>query len=174
MKVLKRVIKITLAIVVLTGILATAACSAGGGQGARIDEPAPGFTLKDLDGRSVSLSSFKGKTVFINFWDSSFEYSTDDIAFLHELHEEWSQTGEIILLTIDTEEDADTIKAFMAEKNYSFPVLLDRQYEVAGKYNVNYIPTTLMIDKEGRFKFKVEGPFRSRTAFEKQIAGYLP
>lgn len=173
MNVMNRVFRIIFISAILTGLLTLAACSDNNGPPV-IDKPAPNFKLKDINGQSVSLSDFKGKVVFINFWDTTFEYCTDDIAHLQELHDEWSLAGEIVLLTIDADEDAETIQAFMQKNNYNFPVLLDSEYVVAGKYNVKYVPTSLLIDREGNFKLKVEGPFRYKSAIEKQLAAYLP
>jgi peroxiredoxin len=173
MKTLQKTLAIVLAGILLAGALTLAACS-GGSTPLLIDGPAPNFTLKDLNGKSVSLSDYKGKAVFLSFWDTSFDADIKQMHFLQELHEEWSKEGKIVLLTIDVEEDAATIKAYMQKNNYTFPVLLDNNFEVAEKYNVQYIPTSLFIDKYGKLQLNIVGPFKDKAAIMGHIAGHLP
>jgi peroxiredoxin len=62
----------------------------------------------------------------------------------------------------------------MKNYNYTFPVLLDTDAKVAGKYNVIMIPTSILIDKDGKLKLNVVGPFKDKAALDKQLAVYLP
>ena len=76
----------------------------------------------------------------------------------------------VVLLTINIGEDPATVKNFIQTNKYTFPVLLDSQYEVAGKYNVQYIPTSFFIDKDGKIKTDMIGPFKNKAAIEKEMA----
>jgi peroxiredoxin len=173
MKTCRNTLATLLAILLLAGITVLAGCS-GRSTPLTIDGPAPNFTLKDLNGKSVSLSDYQGKAVFINFLDTSFEASSNQLPFFQELHQEWSKEGNIVLLTIAVTEDADTIKTFIQQNNYTFPVLLDSNFEVSEKYNVQYIPTSIFIDRTGKVQLRIVGPFKDKAAILGQIAGYIP
>jgi peroxiredoxin len=173
MKNMKSFLRLMPVIFLLAGILTLAACSAGNTP-VKMDSPAPDFTLKDLDGKSVSLNSFRGKVVFINFWDTTFDAALEQMPYLQELYSDWSKQGAVVLLTIDIEEDAPTVKTFMEKHKYTFPVLLDSKQEVAEKYSIQYIPTSLLIDKNGKLQLNIVGPFKDKDAIEKQVASFLP
>ncbi len=166
-------LRILLAVIVVLGALALASCNRDDNQVLRIDNPAPDFTLKDYNGKEISLKSYKGKQVLLHFWDTTFTACIEEMPYFQELHEEWSKTGEIVLITIDIEDDASAVKAFMEKENYTFPVLLDNDYNIADKYKVQYVPTTFFIDKEGILKMNVVGPFKDKAAIEKQISSFL-
>lgn len=173
MKATNKIFRIALAGILTAGILTLAACSGSSGP-PKMDSPAPDFTLKDLDGKSLTLSSFKGKTVFINFWDTTFDAAVNQMPYLQALYNDWSKQGNVVLLTIDIEEDAATVKAFMQSHNYTFPVLLDSKQEVAEKYSIQYIPTSLLIDKNGKLQLNIVGPFKDKDAIERQVASFSP
>jgi peroxiredoxin len=159
-------------IVVVSLFLIVGGCS--GGQTAQINSPAPAFNLKDLNGQSVALNSFKGKTVILHFWDISFQPCIDQMPIFQQLHEEWSKDGRIVLVTIEPQNSAEVISTFMQSHNYTFKVLVDSQYKTAGKYNVQYVPANVLIDPSGVLKLSIAGSFKTKEALEKQIQGFLP
>ena len=171
---LKNTLKLALVCTLLSVFLVFTACSGGSNQPLKIDSPAPNFTLKDLNGKSVTLSSFIGKTVFLHFWDTTFASCIAEMPYFQELYTGWTSSGEVALLTINAEETGEVIKTFMQSQKYTFPVLLDTEYKVAGKYNVQYVPTSFLIDKQGKLRLNIIGPFKTKADIEKQLAGLIP
>ena len=159
-------------ILIISLLLIAAGC--GGSQELRINSPAPAFKLKDLSGQSVALSSFKGKTVFLHFWDTTFQTCIDEMPIFQQIHEEWSKDGRVVLVTVNASNSTEAIKTFMQSHNYTFMVLLDSQYGTAGKYNVQYVPDSFLIDPAGVLKLNIAGSFKTKEALQKQLQGYLP
>jgi peroxiredoxin len=156
----------------VTMIIALSACSRSP-ESIQINNKVPNFKLTDRQGKTVSLSDYKGKYVFLHFWNTTFDYSSESLPYLQELSQEWSKSGQIVLLTIDETESATTINAFMDKYRYNFPVLLDSDNQIAGKYNVTRIPISFLINQDSRLKMKVAGPFESKAAIEKMVAGAM-
>ena len=152
--------------------LTLVACSSDS-QPLKIDSPAPGFELSDLNGQRVSLKEFRGKTVFINFWATTCGPCVSEMPVLQEFSSSLSGR-EVVFISINTGEDINVVKDFIQKNQYTFPVLLDSQYKVAGQYNVRYIPTSFFIDKDGLLKINLVGPFKDKTSIEKQLASFLP
>lgn len=108
---------------------------------------APNFKLKTLDGKEVSLSDYQGKYVWINFWATWCPYCVKEMPDLQKIYEE--NSDELVILAIDVGEDKETVEDYLKDKNYTFPILLDYNQEVAETYFVSAYPTTYFIDKEG-------------------------
>jgi peroxiredoxin len=169
---MKRAAGVILVLALVAGVLSIASCS-GGSEGLRIGSTAPDFKLNNLDGNSISLNSYKGYSVLLNFWNSSANSGVRDRPFFQELYNSWSGRNDIVLLTIDIGEDQATVKGFMENNKYTFPVLLDTQYEVAARYGVQYMPTSILIGKDGKIKLNTIGEFKTKEAIERQLASLL-
>ncbi|MCL2383848.1 MAG: TlpA family protein disulfide reductase [Oscillospiraceae bacterium] len=104
------------------------------------------FTLYDLDGNSVSLSDFRGRKVFINFWATWCPHCTRMLPYINEIYE---GDHEIEVLTINIRESTRDIERLMERNNYGFTVLLDSDGRVSGGYGVRPIPRSLLIDEDG-------------------------
>lgn len=114
-----------------------------------IGEPAPDFTLKDLNGDTVSLKDFKGeKAVFLNFWASWCPPCREEMPDLDKLYQE-SKDDDFTVLAVNVGESEKIVKEFIEENGYSLPVLLDKTQEVGIAYNTFSIPTSVVVDKEG-------------------------
>lgn len=105
------------------------------------------FSLKDLNGKQVALSDFKGKTIYVNLWATWCGYCTLELPYIEQLYQD-AKDSDLVVLTVDLQETAADVSKFMTEKNYSFPVLLDTKGEVANMYGVQGIPLSLLIDKD--------------------------
>jgi peroxiredoxin len=120
------------------------------------------FTLKSLDGSSVSLSSFKGKVVLLSFWATWCGPCKLEMPEMQALYEKLKGRG-FEIVAVDMMEDKATVSSFIKKNGYTFPVLLDSTGEVggAGLYDARAIPTNYIIDKAGRIvgrKIGVDGP----------------
>jgi peroxiredoxin len=121
------------------------------------DRYPPDFTLPTLDGGSITLSHLKGKVVLINFWTTWCPPCREEMPSLERLYRHFKYE-DFTLLAVDIMENPETVKRFARDYNLSFPILLDKQGEVSAKYAANAIPTTYIIDKQGKAVGKAIGP----------------
>lgn len=137
---------------------------------AEVSGAAPAFTLVDVNGRSVSLSDFKGKVVVLDFWATWCPPCKREIPDFIKLQSEYGSKGlEIVGIALD---QPDKVRAFARENGMNYPVLLGSD-EIAAQYGgVESIPTTFVIDKSGKIVTKFEG-FRSKETFESLIKKLL-
>jgi peroxiredoxin len=112
---------------------------------------APDFTLQTVDGRSVSLSDYKGKVVVINFWATWCPPCVREIPRLVRVADTYKDQG-LVMLGINTtfQDDAAKVARFGRDQNISYPILLDSQGAASQKYPSHLMPTTYLIDREGK------------------------
>lgn len=118
---------------------------------------APNFTLTTTDGRTISLSDYKGKNIYLNFWATWCPPCKLEMPEIEKLYNE-TKSSDLVILTVNLGEDKKTVTNFMKNKNYDFITLLDSQQAVAGLYNVVSIPTSYFIDKSGNLVSGIKGP----------------
>lgn len=168
--------------VILLSVLLLSGCSpgferAGSERSApaapQVGKLAPDFQLPSLDGQVVALSNLRGKPVLINFWATWCGPCREEMPYLQQIYDGWSDQG-LVLLTIDIQESPATIREFMQNHNLTLPVLLDSRGSVTQRYNIIGIPTTFLIDKEGIIQAKKIGPFPSAKAIEKELGKIMP
>jgi tetratricopeptide (TPR) repeat protein len=125
---------------------------------ARLTAPAaiPSFSLKNLAGERVTLESLKGKAVVVNFWGIWCGWCVKEMPDFQKLHETYRDTPDVVILTIDNDENPDDVAPWMQQKKYSFAVLLDDGY-VAQKAKITSFPTTWFLDRDGKKAFEKVG-----------------
>ena len=113
-------------------------------------KPAPDFTLKDGEGRDVSLSDFRGKVVLLNFWATWCGPCKIEMPWFVDFQRKYKDQGfSVIAVSLD-EEGWEVVKPFAEDMKLNFPVLLGND-ELADRFGgIQALPTTLIIDKEGR------------------------
>jgi peroxiredoxin len=113
-------------------------------------QSAPDFTLKDADGRTVHLSDYRGKVVLLNFWATSCGPCRMEIPWLTNLERRKKDRGFEVLGVALNEDGWDDVKPFLARMKVNYRVLMgdDRTSEAYG--GIEAIPTTLLIDKQGK------------------------
>ena len=115
--------------------------------------PAIDFTLKDQYGNTHTLSDYKGKTVFLNFWATWCSPCRAEMPDIQKLYEEFQQEDVVILgvaaPNLGKEQSEEGIRTFLEENGYTYPVLMDTEAEAFQAYGINSFPTTFMIDKDG-------------------------
>lgn len=118
--------------------------------------PAPDFTLKDLEGRSVSLADHRGKVVLLNFWATWCEPCKKEMPEMQAAYEKLKDRG-FVILAVNFGEDPDPAAAFGHHGRLTFPILLDPRVQVAARYEVVTLPVSFYIDSEGMVRERVFG-----------------
>lgn len=108
---------------------------------------APDFSLKDINGNTVSLSKLKGKKVILNFWATTCPYCKIEMPELEKFIK--NHKNDVQLLAIDIGENKSTVNSYLNGKGYTFTILLDNDTKVALDYKVQFIPMSFFIDKSG-------------------------
>lgn len=120
-----------------------------------------GTALKDLSGRAVSLESFKGGKVILNFWATWCPPCRAEMPELDELDKELRKSGEAVLLAVNLTDGAretpERVAEFLKETGYTMTVLLDEGQRTADFFGVRLIPTTFVLDAEGKVAGRVQG-----------------
>lgn len=137
-----RLIASLLALVVLFSV-STGLASASAGASA------PDFTLPDLNGKKVTLSTFKGKVVVLNFWSTWCTFCKEEMPSLNTLYLKLKDKG-FVVLAVSIDPSEKPVRAFITEKRLNFNVLMDKDKEVYfDSYAVMGLPTSFLIDRNG-------------------------
>ena len=135
--------------------------------GPQVGKLAPDFKFTDAEGKSVSLSDLRGKSIMLNFWATWCGPCKYEMPLIEDLaHDKEKAEKGLILLTINSGESADTVRRFMKEQGFSFPVLLDIQKSITRAYNVRAIPTTFFIGQDGIISKIKLGAFMNESELE--------
>lgn len=113
-----------------------------------VGKTAPDFTLPDLDGKDVTLSSFRGKPVLINFWATWCGPCRLEMPAIQARYEQYMQDG-LVVLAVDFDEPASDVQRFRDELGLSFPLLLDPGAKVQKLYRNRSYPSSFFVDAQG-------------------------
>lgn len=139
-------IKSTLIGFLLCALAATSLASSGleGRQ-------APDFALKSSTGENMRLSEYRGDVVMINFWATWCGPCRQEMPLLDELYTRYQRVG-FNLLGVNIDDDSSRAMKMVDELGVSFPVLFDARKEVSKLYEVNAMPVTVLVDREGNVR----------------------
>ncbi len=126
---------------------------------AREEKPsslAPDFTLQTLDGEEITLSKLKGKAILLDFWATWCGPCREAVPHLVELYRSYQDRGlEIIGVNLD-KSNPDAVRTYVKAFNIPYPIVIAPD-EVVRNYGVTGLPTTILIDKEGKIREKFMG-----------------
>jgi len=134
---------------------------------------APDFTLQDATGQSVKLSDYRGKVVLLNFWATWCGPCQLEIPWFENFEQEYKSKGfEVVGVSMD-EDGWKAVKPFIAEHKMNYRVLLgdDSVSQLYG--GVESLPTTFLIDREGRFAFSPHVGLAERNEYLNEIQTLL-
>ncbi len=120
--------------------------------------PAPDFLLMDMDGTQHSLKQYRGKVVLLNFWASWCSPCIREMPSLEKLYNEFKSKS-LVILAINQWEDEDRVFEFMGRLDPAptFPVLFDSDSKLSELYQVQGLPTTYIINKQGEIVYRAKG-----------------
>jgi peroxiredoxin len=125
------------------------------------------FTLTDLQGKSWSLSELRGKVVLVNFWATWCPPCRKEMPDLEALYNRFKSEGLMVLAISD--EDAAKVRPFIAERQVTYPILLDPGRKVNNLFQVEGIPKTFIYDRQGKLVAQ-SIDMRTREQFLRMLA----
>jgi peroxiredoxin len=137
-----RILAPALLLALLAGPLATATGPAA---------VAPDFALPARDGGELRLSELKGQVVMINFWATWCGPCRQEMPLLEQIHSKYEPLG-FTMLGVNVEPDSAAAQDWLKNVPVSFPILFDRKSEVSASFGVEAMPSSVLIDREGRVR----------------------
>ena len=121
-------------------------------------KPVPDLELPTLQGKSISLKSLRGKVVFLNFWATWCLPCRHEMPAMERLYGRLKEKGfEILAVSIDARGE-EVVAPFVKKLGLTYPILLDRDMDALRAFGVRGMPTTFLIDREGRIAHLAVGP----------------
>ncbi|RMG03314.1 MAG: TlpA family protein disulfide reductase, partial [Nitrospirae bacterium] len=162
----------------LVTLLFTLSCKKGSEKAfvnAEIGKPAPNFALKNLEGRQVSLSDFKGKVVVIEFWATWCHACKETAPVLVSLYEKYKEQGLVVIgITLDTGYGAEeNVRKFVEIHNQKYPILWDDKI-TSKAYGAIKIPVTYVLDRDHIIRQEIIGYIKGYgEKLEEAVRKYL-
>jgi thiol-disulfide isomerase/thioredoxin len=154
------------------GLLAacTAGAAAGAAAAADLANPAvlkpwpakqktPALRLSGLDGKDWDLAQLRGKVVVVNFWASWCGPCVDELPVLNQLA--GRDPARVAVVGANYKEPLDTIERFAGAHPFAYPVLRDRSGEMFKAWTAGVMPTTILVDRQGRARWRSVGEMKA-------------
>ncbi len=145
---------------------------------------APNFTLKDMTGKSVQLSDYRGKVVFLNFWTKTCGPCMEEMPDIAELAHIVAGKPDVAVLTVSSDEGPEDVRGALKSvlrEDPPFPVLFDPDFKVVKDlYGTTLYPETYLIDKSGVIRARFDGTREWTSGIVKELidqlrtGGYCP
>ena len=119
-------------------------------------QAAPDFALKSNTGENLRLSEHRGDVVMVNFWATWCGPCRQEMPLLEELHSRYERVG-FSLLGVNIDDNSSKAMNMARELGVTFPVLFDSRKEVSKLYQVDAMPVTVLIDREGTVRYVHQG-----------------
>ncbi len=114
------------------------------------------FRLIDLEGKSQSLSQYRGKVVLVNFWATWCKPCTTEMPAMQTTYDRLREKGFVVLAINELEDDAK-VREHVKQHGHTFPVLMDRDNKVANQFGVFGLPVSVFIDEKGVVQEYIKG-----------------
>jgi peroxiredoxin len=135
--------------------------------------PAPDFTLRSMDGQNLRLGEQRGRVVMVNFWATWCGPCRQEMPHLNRLYEKYRPSG-FVLFGVNVDEDTRNAAAVATKMGLKFPVLPDADKRVSKQYDLSAMPSTVLIDREGKVRHVHRG-YRDgfENLYDQQIRALL-
>ena len=134
---------------------------------------APDFTLHAMGGPNLRLKEQRGRVVMVNFWATWCGPCRQEMPQLNRLYEKYKSSG-FMLLGVNVDDDASKAAEVAAKLGVTFPVLLDTDKTVSKLYDLSTMPSTVIIDRDGKVRYVHRGYLAGyEDNYEKQIRELL-
>lgn len=138
----------------------------------KVGDDAPNFSLVDLNGNTHKLSDYKGQGVLLNFWGTWCKPCKKEMPAINEQYEQFKGEG-VQVLGINIAESNFEVSSFTDKLGVKFPILLDKTKSVMRAYNVDPLPTTVLVNKEGKIVKIITGEM-TETDIQKYLTSIKP
>lgn len=145
----KRLIIRTLVLIVLGAAIVFSITSKDKVKVLAIGDQAPDFELVDMDGNRHRLSDYKGQGVFLNFWGTWCGPCKKEMPYMENQYNAFKDQG-VQILAVNIAESNLKVNTFRQQYGLTFPIAIDKTGSVKGAYNIVPLPTTFLIDKNGK------------------------
>ncbi|HVY71604.1 MAG TPA: redoxin domain-containing protein [Verrucomicrobiae bacterium] len=132
---------------------------------------APAWELKDVDGKKVKSSDFKGKVVILDFWATWCGPCRAEIPSFIELHKQYEKDG-LVVIGVSLDDGSKPVKKFIASEKINYPIVMGNDSVTGDFGGVEVIPTTFVIDRDGKIVSKHVG-VTQKAEFEAEIKPLL-
>jgi len=135
--------------------------------------PAPDFTLRTVSGPNLRLQEQRGHVVLINFWATWCGPCRQEMPQLNKLYDKYRAAG-FVMLGVNIDDDARHASEVATKLGLKFPVLLDTDKTVSRQYDLGTMPTTVLIDRDGRVRHIHPGYLAGyEDTYDNEIRGLL-
>ncbi|HEX4489232.1 MAG TPA: TlpA disulfide reductase family protein [Terriglobales bacterium] len=122
-----------------------------------LGKPAPPFAVTTLDGKAVSLSDFKGKTLIVNFWATWCGNCKVEMPWLAQLREQYASQGFEVLGILTNNAPPEKIAAIRQKYNVKYPILMCNHKTAQAYGGLPDLPESFFIDRRGRIVAEMDG-----------------
>lgn len=119
---------------------------------------APELMVRDASGKSYTLKEMNGSVVFINFWATWCQPCREELPSIQTLYNQFRNERGFRMVTVLYRDDYQKASAYLKERNFELPVMIDDREKTARAYGVTGVPETYIVGKNGVLKDKVIGP----------------
>ncbi|RNF40531.1 thiol-disulfide oxidoreductase ResA [Planococcus salinus] len=133
----------------------------------KVGDEAPDFVLVDLEGEQHRLSDYQGEGVFLNFWGTWCKPCAKEMPAMDRQYEVYKEQG-VHVLAVNIAQSDFEVQSFADQYGLSFPVVIDKSKSVMSAYNINPLPTTVLVNPEGKVEKIITGEMT-----EQDIESYM-
>ena len=117
---------------------------------------APTFSLSDLTGKKIQLKDYRGMPVFLNFFATWCGPCREEMPGMERLFRAYRDKG-LVVLAVNMQQSAKTVRPFVQELKLSFPVLLDAEGSVSHDYGIRALPVSFLVGRDGNLLWRAMG-----------------
>lgn len=147
-------------------VVALFTCSSFAYSAELISQKAPDFTLKSMAGKNLNLTEQRGNIIVLNFWASWCGPCRKEMPILQKFHDKYSNLG-VQVWGVNVEQENQAGRDFIKDIAVNFPIFFDASNTISAAYQVDAMPTTVIIDRAGQVRFVFRG---YKDGYEKKYA----